>query len=432
MFVRRLSLVAVPFALIGLLSCSSGGWPQAKTDPCSLLTIKEVEQALAEPVQAGEKAGASSCVFSAKRHPQNEVTVEIDEAPGKDRKGWFNKERMRKDSALIAGLGDGAVRVESPPLLARVTFLRGDVLITVMVSSLKHRDRAGAVTRLAKAAADRYGSSSFFAMMSGSSASSSIGATPAPPTEAKPPSFPTAPVSAISSSTTSAPSSAGPTRSTSIDPADIVGTWYARSTTGLTTVNQLLVIQPNHAWTLSSTIQLEGSLDAQSGAWLLERFGTVKEKAWQGTYHTTGDEGFATTGSMTAQWTKLLADHTPSRVPPELWQMRREENNALVTNLKTVDPSLIGLWEGTGTYRGGKAEFVWSIKKTSATNVLIMESSQGTVETKDGLLRLLPAQTTRRGMAIVALHEKSFTTSDGKVTIRWNQQPPRSIQPREL
>ena len=37
----------------------------------------------------------------------------------------FDTERLRRDSILIAGLGDGAVRIATPPSLSRLTFLRG-------------------------------------------------------------------------------------------------------------------------------------------------------------------------------------------------------------------------------------------------------------------------------------------------------------------
>lgn len=433
MLVRRLSQACVPLLLTGLLSCSgNGGWPTAKTDPCSLLSTTEVAAALNEPVQAGKKTTDSICVFKATRHPQNEVTIEVDESPGKNRKGWFNKERMRSDRALIAGLGDGAVRVESPPSLARVTFLRGDTLITVMVSSVKHHNRGDAVTQLARAAADRYGAQSPIAMVSGVNSSPSTGNTSAVPAPAKSSSFTISPVSSTQSLPASTPTSTGPTRSPSIDHTNVIGTWYAHATTGMKTIQQMLVIQPNHEWTLFSTVQIEGVLDTGNGTWSFERSGARKEKSWQGTYQMKQEEGFSTTGSVTAQWTKIQPGQTPSRVPIELWQMRREEHEVRVSQLKSVDPTLVGLWEGTGTYKGGKADFVWWIKKSAATDVLIMESSKGMLRVKAGILRLVPAKGNRRGMAIVALQDKSFTTSDGKVTIRWNQTSTKPSQAKEL
>lgn len=435
MCVQRLVYACLPFLITGLLSCSGGGgWPITRTDPCSLLTAAEVEQALGEPVQTAEKTSDSTCVFTATQNPQNEVTIQVDEAPGKDRKSWFNKERMRSDRALIAGLGDGAVRIESPPSLVRLTFLRGDALVTVMVSSMTLPNRTDAVTQLAKAAADRVGSQSLIARVADPVLSPPTvkSSSPLSSSALTPSSIAVSPASAIQTSRAVPLTSTGPTKSSSIKPDHVVGTWYARSTTGLTTINQMLVIDAKYNWTLSSTIQLGGSLDTESGMWSLERSSTRTQKAWQGTYKTNREDAFSTTGSIAAQWARVPPGHNPSRVPVELWQIRRDDNEARVTQLKSVDPALVGLWEATGIYKGGKAEFVWSIKQTTTTNILIMESTRGAVETKDGIVRLMPARNTRRGMAIVALHGKSFTTSDGKITIRWNQEPPRPSQTREL
>lgn len=92
-----------------------------------------------------------------------------------------------------------------------------------------------------------------------------------------------------------------------------------------------------------------------------------------------------------------------------------------VFQLKTVDPALVGRWEGTGTYAGGPASFVWSIKPSAAADLVIIETLQGTVRTKAGTTRLQPAQKRQRTVDIVAFHEEGFTTSDGKTSVRWTK-----------
>src|SRR5574338_1615371 len=123
------------------------------------MSVADAERALGEPVQEGVLADSATCIFKARRNEGNAVTVQLDETPGKDRRTWFNKERLRRDSYLIPGLGDGAVRIDSSPTSSRLTFMHKDTFVTVIVASTRQKQLGESVTQLGRTAAARYGAS---------------------------------------------------------------------------------------------------------------------------------------------------------------------------------------------------------------------------------------------------------------------------------
>jgi hypothetical protein len=415
-------LRARPYIVPGLaflfLSCGeSSGLFSSKTSPCSMMTAADAERALGEPVQEGVLAEPTTCLFKARRNEGNAVTVQLNQTPGKEARAWFNKERLRRDSHLIPGLGDGAVRIDSSPTLSRLTFMHNDTFVTVTVSSTHQKHLGESVTQLARTAANRYGASST--------------ATPSPSTSA--PSSPSArdthsatvvaPAAATLTHKLPAPSGpqVGPKKATSFDQTSLVGTWHAHVGQGTTQRDMLLVIHPNLKWSLSSMMQFDGVLNAEAGLWSLERANTFKGLGWKGTYRKATPNSFVSTGSVQATWTRLSADQHPTRVPAELWQLRREATSVPVFQLKTVDPDLVGQWEGSGTYAGGSAAFVWAIKPSAATDLLIVETLRGTVQTKDGIPQFQPVQKQQQRVSVIAFHDHGFTTTDGKSTLRWTK-----------
>jgi hypothetical protein len=419
----------LPYTFLGLapllLSCGLFG---SKTSPCSLMTVADAERALGEAVQEGILADPATCIFKAHRNEGNAVTIQLDETPGKDRRTWFNKERLRRDSHLIPGLGDGAVRIDSSPTLSRLTFMHKDALVTVIVSSTQQTQLGESVTQLARTAAAHYGASltatlsssaSVPAPMAGRGTHSETVASPSPVTLTQ---------------TLPAPSGTevGPRKATSFDPTSLVGTWHTHVTQGTTQHDMLLIIQPNLTWSLSSMMQFDGILNAEAGLWSLERANTFKGLGWKGTYRKTTPDSFASTGSVQATWKRLSIDQTPTRIPAELWKLRREATSVPVFQLKTVDPDLVGQWEGSGTYAGGSAAFVWVIKPSAATDLLIVDTLRGTVQTKDGIPQLQPVKKQQQRVSVVALHDRGFTTSDGRTNLRWSKVRSESTEDRQL
>lgn len=403
-----------------LLSCGeSSGLFGSKTSPCTLMTVEDAERALGEPVQDGAPVDPATCIFKARRHEGHTVTVQLDERPGKDRRIWFNKERLRRDSHLIPGLGDGAVRIDASPTLSRLTFMHKDAFVTVIVSSTTKKQLGESVTQLGRAAAARYGASSTATLPPSTSASATT-SLPDRGTRAETVSAP-APVALTQTFPSSQAVQAGPKKAASLDPISLVGTWHAHLAQGTTQHDLLLIVQPNLRWSLSSMMQFDGILNAEAGLWSLERANTFKGLGWKGTYRKTAPDSFASTGSVQATWKKLPIDQTPTRIPVELWKLRREATSVPVFQLKTVDPDLVGQWEGSGTYAGGSAAFVWAIKPSAATDLLIVDTLRGTVQTKDGIPQLQPVQKKQQRVSVIAFHDRGFTTTDGKTNLRWTK-----------
>jgi len=194
----------------------------------------------------------------------------------------------------------------------------------------------------------------------------------------------------------------------------------------------LLIIQPNLKWSLSSMMQFDGILNAEAGLWSLERANTFKGLGWKGTYRKMTPDSFASTGSVQATWKRLMIDQNPTHIPAELWNLRRDATSVPVFQLKTVDPDLVGTWEGSGAYTGGPAAFVWVIKSSAATDLLILDTLRGAVQTKDGIPQLQPAQKKQQRVSVIAFHDNGFTTTDGKTNLRWTQFRSESTENRQL
>lgn len=419
-------LLPYSFAVLSslLLSCSD-----SSTNPCALVTKTDAERALAEPVQEETRRDAKTCVIKARGTEGNTVTIQVTEASGTDQRAWFNKERLRRDSHLISGLGEGAIRIDTPSL-SRLTFLHKDVLVTVIVASTQQLPLHDSVTVLAKAIAGRYG------------ASSTVALAPSPPppspnpvlthtTRTDAPARP-APVASTQTLPTSLGPLAGPKKSGPIDPTNLAGSWQARTTKGTAHHDMLLTIRPNLEWSLSSMMQFDGVLNVEGGLWSLERANTFRGLGWKGTYRKSTPHSFTSTGSIQATWVRLLDDQQPKHIPVELWKQRREATSVPVFQLKSVDPDIVGQWEASGTYAGGRAVFVWSIKPSAASDLLIVETVRGTVKTKDGIPQLRPHHKHPVNVNIITSTDSGFTTSDGKTTLHWVKVLPDLIQHNQL
>jgi len=406
--IRPASLIALSSLL---LSC--GG---ASTNPCSLVTSHEAERALGEPVEEAAQLDAKTCVIHARGTKGNAVTIQVTDASGTEQRAWFNKERLRRDSHLIAGLGEGAIRIDAPSL-SRLTFLHKDVLVTVIVASTTHHSLHESVTVLAKSVAAHSGASTVVAV-DPPSTHASLDPLPDRMTRTDTTMRP-APVTSTQTHPTSLGPSTGPKKSEPIDPTSLTGTWQARTTKGTAHYDMLLTIRPNLEWSLSSMMQFDGVMNAEAGLWSLERANTFRGLGWKGTYRKSTPKSFSSTGSIQATWARLEDDQDPKHIPVELWKQRHEATSVPVFQLKSVDPDLVGQWEASGTYAGGKALFVWSIKPSAASDLLIVETIRGTVKTKDGLPQLRPHQKHPISVNIITSNDGGFTTSDGKTTLHW-------------
>lgn len=430
---RWFSFGSLCLSSLTLISCGNGASPFAwDTNPCQLITAAEAEAALGEPAQEGQRADSKTCIFKSVRDSANAVTVQVEEAPGVDRRAGFNKERLRRDSILIAGLGDGAVRIDSPPSLSRLTFLRGENLVTVMVSSIHAADLQASVMTIGKRAAERYGATVALSQIPPSSTVTASSDAMPDRQSSSSPALRTSPVAVTQTRSVEQTGSTGPSKASTADLSALVGTWQAHTMQGTTRHNYLLEIAPTQTWTLSSLTQFDGVLDAASGRWSLDRANSFKGQSWKGTYLTAQPDSFSSTGSLQGTWTRLAADQPPSKIPAELWSQRKNTTSVPIFQLKSVDDALVGTWESTGTYAGGPASFVWTIKASAASDLFIMDQTRGTLVTKGGVTQLQPLQKRQRSIGIVAVQDDGFTTSDGKSSLRWTRLVPQPDSPQPL
>lgn len=424
MFRRALPVLVSPLLL---LSCGESGGPFATTtDPCSLLSLAEAQQALAEPVQQATLSEPATCQFKAHRGNGNAVTVQLDKSATGERRAWFNKERLGRDSRLIPGLGDGAFQIDASPSQSQLTFLHHDSLVTITITSTKQKHLSETVLALSRAVASQYGAT-LATTLPPSAATSSMGNV----TNPHPVSRPT-PVTLAQTHPGPPDIQAGPQKAPALHPTALVGTWHSRVSQGTTQHDMLLIIKPNLEWSLASMMQFDGVLNAEAGLWSLERANTFKGLGWKGTYRKKTENSFSSTGSVQATWARLATDQDPKRIPAELWKLRRDATSVPVFQIKTVDPELIGQWEGTGSYAGGSAVFVWGIKPSAATDLLIVESVRGTVKIKDGLPQLQPIKKNGQRVSVIAMYDHGFTTTDGKTNLRWGKLHPASTDDRQL
>ncbi|MBX3303959.1 MAG: hypothetical protein KF693_17235 [Nitrospira sp.] len=390
-----------------------------------MVTRADAELAVGEPVQEGTLSDPTTCIFNSQRHEGNAVTVQLDESAGREQRAWFNKERLRRDSRLIAGLGDGAVRVDSPTL-SRLTFMHKSALVTVIVASNKQKHLGESVTLLSRTIAAHYGANVAAPFQASAPLlTKGRGAGTGPASQ-------TTPVTLTQALPGPADTKTGPQKVLSLNPAGLIGTWHSRVSQGTTQHDMLLVVKPNLEWSLSSMMEFDGVLNAEAGLWSLERANTFKGLGWKGTYRKKTADSFSSTGSVQATWARLATDQNPTRIPTELWKLRRDATSVPIFQIKTVDPDLVGQWEGAGSYAGGSAAFVWVIKPSAATDLLIVESLRGTVQTKDGLVQLQPIKKKGQRVSVVAIYDHGFTTTDGKTNLRWSKFDPESTEDRQL
>ncbi|MEQ1846993.1 MAG: hypothetical protein ABL983_15610, partial [Nitrospira sp.] len=81
---------------------------------------------------------------------------------------------------------------------------------------------------------------------------------------------------------------------------------------------------------------------------------------------------------------------------------------------------------------GGSAAFVWLIKPSAATDLLIVNTLRGTVHTKDGIPQLQPVQKQHQRVSVIAFHDRGFTTTDGKSNLRWTKVRSEPTEDRQL
>jgi len=341
---------------------------EAETDPCALVTQAEAAAALGGPVTRGESDRIGGCVYRLQRLSQDQVSVKVDEGPGRDRKGYFERERRRTNVVAVPGVGDGAFAFVSPIGFVQVSFRKGDALLDVTLTSRQHADALATASRLAKAGADRLGTSAARATQPGIEA--------------------------------------------------FAGNWHARIEDRRSGVSvQFLTVRPDGGYAMTVAVEEQAFVVADRGQWGLG----VSGGAIQGGYVLSGRGAMTTTGALVARWTRVPDGRQPSRVDPALLGLWT--GIPLTGNRQPgpLDPGLVGLWEGQGTVDGAPVELVWRIAPAGLSVLTTVYAQPGRLEAADGRIVFLPTRgETSTGTYRFAGRDQFETTVDGQ-TIRWQR-----------
>ena len=322
---------------------------------CLVVTEAEIELALGTPVMQGERQNDQQCLYHGKKNPQETVLVELTPGTGGEKKSLFNSERMKSDRTLIPGIGDGAFTFRSPVGGIQLTFMKGDALVTLSLSSFKQGNPLDAVTNLAKVAANR------------------LTARLAVPGQAS--------------------MGAGLTASAS----QSAGDWYGCLPVGMMFGKGHLTITDRGEWTMTTAVLSPGTLVADRGRWQVESFQDILH----GTYHLGGKESFSTTGILSINWDRLPKNQPPSRFDRTLFQaLNGMPHKIAVKRLPPVEPALVGTWEGSAKFVDHQEEFIWTITAGNLSEFYRATLQTGRLEQDNDQYRLVVPQGKSPALAI--------------------------------
>ena len=373
--IRSLHLVLLSTLLAG---CS------AQTDvvsqhinACLLVTEAEVEIAIGTAVTAPEKRSDTQCLYHAKANPDDTVVVEIDQNTGKEKKGQFDNERLKTKGTLISGIGDAAFTLPSPLGGIQLTFMKGDALVTLTLTSARHGTPFEAVTNLAKSAAHRL-------------------AAQLPLGDVSPDA-----VAAVLSSSKWA------------------GDWYGCIPIGLLNAKGHLSLTDSGDWSLTTAVISPGMLTADRGYWQVDSFQDILH----GTYQLADNETFSTTGILSVKWDRVAKGQSPTRFDRILYKsLTGSPHKIAVKRLPPVEPGLVGTWEGSAKFVDHQEEFVWSITSGNVSEFYKAVLWAGRIEHDGEILRLVvvPTKTAPFQFNVVSAEALDLTDSEGTVS-QWSR-----------
>jgi hypothetical protein len=369
------------YLLIGwaaIVGCSpSSDVISTNLNACLIVTEADVELAIGTPVTPSLQQDDRRCLYQAKRNPKETLTVELNSGPDGDPKSRFHDRRSNSDHQPVPGIGDGAFTVQSPIGDIQLTFLKNDALVTLSLFSAKQHNPQAAVTNLARIAAKRLATPSIIS-----------------------------PAAALAS---------GPTRT----PSQWAGDWYGCLPVGLMYGKGRLTLKETGDWTLTTAMVMPGTVVADRGQWQAESY----QEILHGTYMVEGSDRFSTTGIMSVTWNKLAKQQTPNKFDPLLWKsFAAIPRKVSVKRLPTVEPSLIGTWEGSAKFVDRQEEFVWTITSSNVSEFYKATSQSGLVEQEQDRLRLVVPRSKTPPLSIrVPAPDKMELIDDAGTVSQWGR-----------
>jgi hypothetical protein len=299
------SLSFIALSMTWLAPAALAGGTNQKTDPCLLVTPDEVGQALHDRVGQGWNSGAGECNYRGAGGYDSQVTVAVDENPG--RADFFASQAAR-DNVRRFDIADGAYAFDSPAGFTSVTLLKNETLVTITLNRPNLQNRLDATVVLARQAAARLGTAAVAHREPGLAA--------------------------------------------------LVGEWYADASDPSRGTREIRrwIIEADGSWTMTMAPEHAGVPTAQDGQWRVDS----PQDHFAGNYRADGADGLLTQGDVAAEWSRVPDGTQPRGVDSVflgIW------NHIPLSGMAhgPIDPVMVGLWRAESEKDGNRTIMVWRI-----------------------------------------------------------------------
>lgn len=271
-------------------------------DACAVVTLADAQRATGRDLEAADAPHVSgdatwACAYRAPGNGSTTVRVHIDESPYRDERAVVDRARRQGQERL--DIGDEAYFQLPGSGLASLTVLLGDTLIELGVAGAE--DTRGATIELGRLAVQR--------IVAGTAVGS---------------------------------------RASLAD--QLVGTW----STQLHDHRLLLTVRAGDALTLEVATAFDGALGAAAGSW--EFVSRARRPILSGSYQLSQPGRLTTAGDVVADWQRVGA---PTLVDRRLIAVADSSGGPWPE--PSLEPTVRGNWEATGTLNGRTARLLWQI-----------------------------------------------------------------------
>lgn len=345
----------------------AGGGSQTRTDPCALATLEEIAAALGEEVGPGQNNGIGDCQYQGASGYSAQLQVGVDENAG--RADFMASQEAAGMMKPLEDIGDRALYFDSPAGFTQVMVLKGEILMSITLSSPRVKDRVEAASELARAAVERLGTKASLAKIPGLEA--------------------------------------------------LVGRWYADAgaPSSATTDRRNWEIDEDGRWRMTSAPEISGFLAAKDGVFRVES----PRESWGGDYEIEDQDHFSTSGDLEAEFTRIPDGAMPKGIDPSLlgiWSGIGLTGNAPIGPIEAV---LVGYWEAAGEQDGLPVTYIWRINDQGYAILTIVSTMEGELTAEEGVLEVAPDEGDSFTATYKVLSPDAFETSDETGPIRWGR-----------
>jgi hypothetical protein len=365
---KRLAHLLAAGVLVPLLSAAAiaGGGSNTRTDPCALVTADEVKRALGETAATGQNNGIGDCLYRGASGYNTSVTISVDENPG--RRDYFDAQLGRDNITVIDDIGDGAFAFESSAGFVQITAIKGETLVSVMISGGQRPDLLRATTELAGHAAARLGTEAVLAKVPGLEA--------------------------------------------------LVGRWMADAGDPSRGNREMRswVIAEDGSWSLTMAPEYLGMLTAENGNWRMES----QQENFGGGYEIDDADSFTTSGDVAAEWTRVADGEEPEGIDPDflgIWT--RIPLGGMAQG--PLDPALVGLWQATLDGPRMPTILVWHIGPAGWSTLTEVISVTGELSAENGQMEMRLGDEPPLNVTYQFQGRDAFLTNDPSGAIRWQR-----------